>query len=161
MKQAISILLLVVMCACGSSGSTEVSEAVDDPFYMFDDFPDSLFLGLYFDQPIEDSRKNLAQNNFELIDSSGSWRYWNQLDSNEVILPATESLHSFKLMMKSSEIIESIDLLHDLFKRNASSVERSTDFSIYNYEQKTSTFKLSVFEQKDLIRLNFEEQMRR
>jgi hypothetical protein len=99
------------VCACGSSGSTEVSEAVDDPFYMFDDFPDSLFLGLYFDQSIEDSRKNLAQNKFELIDSSGSWRYWNQLDSNEVILPATESLHSFKLMMKSSEIIESIDLL--------------------------------------------------
>jgi hypothetical protein len=161
MKQAISILLFVIMCACGSSGSTEVSEAIDDPFYMFDDFPDSLFLGLYFAQPIEDSRKNLAQNKFELIDSSGAWRYWNQEDSNEVILSATEHLHAFKLIMKSSEILRSMDLLHDRFKRNATSVERSTDFSIYNYEQKTSTFKLSVFEQADLIRLNFEEQMRK
>lgn len=161
MKQALWILLIVMMWACGSSNSSKISKLIDDPLYMFDDFPDSLFLGLYFEQGIEDSRKNLAQNKFELIDSSGSWRYWNQQDSNEVILPATESLHCFKLIMKSSEIIETIDLLHDLFKRNASSAQRSTDFSIYNYERKTSSFKLSVFEQKDLIRLNFEEQMRK
>jgi hypothetical protein len=161
MKQAFSIIFIIMACACGDSDSTQVTEVGDDPLYMFNDFPDSLFLGLYFDQPIEESRKNLEQNNFELIDSSGSWRYWNQQDSNEVILPEGESLHSFKLMMKSSEIIETMDLLHDLFKRNASSVQRSTDFTIYNYEQKTSTFKLSVFEQKDLIRLNFEEQMRK
>lgn len=161
MKQAFSILLIVMMSSCGNNGSTEVSAKGDDPLYMFKDFPDSLFLGLYFDQPTKDSRQNLEQNNFELIDSSGAWRYWNQEDSNEVILPATEHLHSFKLMMKSSEIFRSIDLLHDRFKRNASSAQRSADFSIYNYEQKTASFKLSVFEQQDLIRLNFEEQMRK
>lgn len=161
MKQVISILLIVIVCACVNPNSAEVSETVNDPFDMFDDFPDSLFLGLYFDQVIKDSQQNLEQNKFELIDSSGSWRYWNQEDSNEVILPATEHLHSFKLMMKSSEIVRSVDLLHDLFKHNATSVQRSADFSIYNYEQKTSSFKLSIFEQKDLIRLNFEEQMRR
>lgn len=161
MKRAFSILLISIVSACGSPDSIQTTEAGDDPLYMFNDFPDSLFLGLYFDQSIEDSRKNLERNNFQLIDSSGAWRYWNSEDSNEVILTATEHLHSFKLMMKSSEIIKTIDLLHDLFKRNASSVQRSTDFTIYNYEQKTSSFKLSVFEQKDLIRLNFEEQMRR
>ena len=48
MKQAFWIFLISVISACGNNSSNEVSEAGDDALYMFDDFPDSLFLGLYF-----------------------------------------------------------------------------------------------------------------
>lgn len=160
MRYILVILLLAVLCSCGRQSFT-VTEAWDDPLYVFDDFPDSLFLGLYFDQKTEDARLNMEQNNFELIDSSGAWRYWNQEDSNEVILPATEHLHSFKLMMKSSEIFKSLELLHLLLERGSKTAQRNTGFSIYTYDQKASSFKVSVFEQKDLIRLSFEEQMRK
>lgn len=161
MKQVFLVLLAAMACSCGNTNSIVIPEAVDDPLYVFNDFPDSLFLGLYFDQAIEDSRQNLEQNHFELIDSSGSWRYLNNQDSSEIILPSTEHLHSFKLIMKSAETFKSIELMHALFNRNASSAERNADFSIYSYEQKASSFKLSVFEQQDLIRLNFEEQVRK
>lgn len=161
MKRTVSILLISIVSACGSPDSIQITEAGDDHLYMFNDFPDSLFLGLYFDQSIDDSRKNLEQNKFELIDSSGAWRYWNSEDSNEVILAATEHLHWFKLMMKSAESLKSTELMHTIFKQHAVSAQCSSDFSVYTYNQKTCSFKLSVFEQNDLIRLNFEEQMRR
>lgn len=160
MKNRCSVLLLFVLCSCGRQPFT-ITEVWDDPLYVFDDFPDSLFLSLYFDQPIIDSRQTLVQNNFQLIDSSGSWRYWNSEDSNEVILPALENLHSFKLIMKSTEIFKSLNLLHAMLQHKSSASERNDGFSIYTYEQKALSFKVSVFEQKDLIRLNFEEQMRK
>jgi hypothetical protein len=160
MKEAFSILLIVMMCACGNT-NLNGHVVKEDPLYAFNDFPDSLFFGLYFDQNMEDSRQNLEQNNFVLIDSSGVYRYWSQQDSSEAILPLSANLHSVKLILKSSEMLKSIDLMHAIFKDKSVVAERNTYFSVYSYNLESSSFKLSVFEQKDFIRLNFEEQARK
>lgn len=157
MKEVFSILLIVMICACGNSNPNAYVGIEKDPLDAFNDFPDSLFFGLYFDQNMEDSRQNLEQNNFVLIDSSGAYRYWSQQDSSEAILPSSANLHSFKLILKSSEMLKSIDLMHALFNDRSAAAERNTDFSVYSYNLESSSFKLSVFEQKDFIRLNFEE----
>lgn len=158
MRRYCFILTAALFISCNSQ-SGEIEEVSKDMLFGFNDFPDSLFLGLYFDQPIQEARKNLEQNNFELLDSSGSWSYLNKKDSNEIILPAKEKLHSFKLIMKSKMIFKSADLLHTLFQQDATSIERSSIFSVYNYDQTNSSFKVSVFEQKDFIRLQFEQRI--
>lgn len=158
MKLSWFFLIAVFCFSCDSqTGGTE--DVSNDALFGFDNFPDSLFLGLYFDQPIEDARKNLEENNFELLDSSGSWSYLNKEDSNEIILPAKEKLHSFKLIMKSERVLKSVDLLHGLFKQESTSGERSSIFSVYNYDLTNSSFKVSVFEQQDFIRLQFEQRI--
>ena len=155
----IGFILVAALCfSCGnqSVNNTGVS---NDPLYYFNDFPDSLFLGIYFDQPIDEARNNLEQNGFELLDSSGSWSYLNKKDSNEIILPPREKLSSFKLIMKSARILKSPDLLHNLFRQKATSAQRSADFSVYHYNQKKSSFKVSIFKQEEFIRLSFEERV--
>lgn len=150
-------ILLLVGCTGGQAGEDIQTDQNDHPLFAFNDFPDSLFYGVYFGQPFEDSQQNLRQNGFELRDSSGSFYYTKFADSTEVIIAPIAKIKSLKIILKSDNYLKSKEDLLLLFKAKSYTFDSAAGFSVFDYKTKEFDFKLSVFSQENFMRLNFEQ----
>lgn len=152
------LICFTVSCSGSLVSGTESGEPVN-PLAGFTDFPDSLFEGLYLGQPLADARNNLLQNGFEAVDSSGSFNYWRQGDSIEVIVPDAAKIRTLKIMLHSTACLAAKQRLLNGFSASAERARQSAQFSVFDYQCNDLDFKLTVFSQKDFIRLNFEQQI--
>jgi hypothetical protein len=152
-------LLITGLIGCSGNHSNEdvLKDKRNHPLFAFNDFPDSLFYGVYFDQPIEEAKQNLLENGFALIDSSGSFYYRKTTDSTEVILAPPAKIRSLKIILKSTDYLQSKEDLLVLFRARSGSFHTAPEFSVLDFMTKDFSFKLSVFSQKNFIRLNFEK----
>jgi hypothetical protein len=155
-----SAVWLVLLTGCASSADNEHdTSGTEDPLQAFAHFPDSLFEGIYWNQPISQAAENLISENFELIDTSGARTYYKFTDSTQVILPENTHVHSLKLVLRSQVYLSEKERLLSGFERASVSARRSHDFSVFDYDLSDVDFKLTAFIQKDFIRLNFEQRM--
>lgn len=150
------VCITALSTSCSSDGSIQGDSEVHTNFPQLVEFPDTLFCGLYWNQPLEESRKNLLQRGFQLTDSSGVWRYWSQMDSTEMILPATSELTSFKVFMRSAQALKNGQELTDLLQAHSQSVVKGQDFTVFSYQTTQHEFKVSKFVQSEFIRLTYE-----
>lgn len=151
--------VFLILCASCSANFDTTNEAGYDPHAAFNDFPDSLYYGVYFNQPIVDAQENLQEHGFRLVDSSGSFRYKNQSDSAEVILQQTDELHTMKIILRSADQLYLKESLRDIFAMSASSYDNSAEFAVYHYTREKNSFEVTLFEQQEFIRLYFEEKL--
>ena len=153
------ILFLILFSFLFSCGNTENENEIKEveQFPAFDDFPDSIFYGVNFDQSIQETETELFALGFELNDSSGSKYFVNKNDSTEFILPDKNKLSSFKIFLYSNHYLTNKQLLLNRFEINASEGSLSDEFSVFQYDLDSVDFKLSVFAQSDYLRLSFEE----
>src|SRR5688572_1661342 len=104
----VGLLAVFLTNACSdASGHANSVNASSDPLYAFNDFPDSLFHGIYWNQPIAESRNQLTKQGFELVDSSGALNYYNQADSTQVIIPDESKIRNLKLVLRSHNYLAS------------------------------------------------------
>lgn len=150
--------LAVVSCQNGPGMVTDEHSSSDSFINQFSGFPDTLFNQVYLDQNTEYSRQCLSEAGFNLIDSSGAWRYLRVSDSCEVILSQSLKLNTMKMYLRSRVVLADSRDLKALFSLDAVSEFGRASFTIYRYEQ---GFKLSCFEEPDQIRLNFEQNQHR
>lgn len=148
-----------VACTRNNQESQNVLDLQEDPLGAFNDFPDSLYHGIYFGITTEETTNWLDDHNFRLLDSSGLWRYVNDIDSTEFLVPFTPELRSFKIILNGSDYLKGVNDLTALFQAKAVSADFSSEFDIYEFVTGKNEFKLSVFKQPEYIRLNFELKM--
>jgi len=154
-----SLFLVTIVGMTGCAGNTtkrhtELSPA--DPLAAFGDFPDSLFYGIYWNQPLNESQQSMHVNGFELVDSSGAWTFYNEEDSTSVIVPYESKVHSLKLVLRSKGYRTNQERLMTGFESAAITAAQSPEFSSFSFDLKNLDFKLTAFIQPDFIRLNFE-----
>lgn len=155
MRSFLVVAVLLLLNGCKNHQAPE-SGAEPDELPGFAHFPDTLFYGICWNAPTVDARNRLVENKFDLIDSSGTWRYQNVADSTEVLLPQEADVRAFKVCLYSQVYLRNEDKLMLLFENSASTKEISPFLSVFEYDLSNERFKLSVFVQPELIRLNFE-----
>jgi hypothetical protein len=161
MNRCFFCCLLLLLGGCGAALENEADAGnAGDPLVAFNDFPDSLFNSIYWDQPLAEAQSNLHAKGFELIDSSGAFNYYNPGDSTQVIIPESRKIQSLKLLLYSKGYRSQKKRLLDGFTLFATSASQSPEFSVFDYDLGFVDFKLTVFMQEDFIRLNFELQRR-
>ncbi|MBK9190612.1 MAG: hypothetical protein IPM77_03410 [Crocinitomicaceae bacterium] len=154
---AIAVLFSAfVSCTSDEQSSELKTDSSKDPLEAFNDFPDSLFHGIYFGQTTEETTRWLDNHHFRLLDSSGLWRYINDVDSTEFLVPLTPELRSFKIILNGYDYLNGVNGLKALFQAESVSADFSSEFDIYEFVTGKNEFKLSVFKQPEYIRLNFE-----
>ena len=151
-------VLALSFSSCGNP-EFEDNEEKSSLFPAFDDFPDSLFYGVNFGQTIEEIENELIPVGYQIKDSSGSMYFYNDKDSTEFILPDKSTLSSFKIFLRSTHYLSHTKELLECFRTSSASSDLSDEFSVFQYESVGVDFKLSVFSQRDYLRLSFEERV--
>lgn len=152
----------LVLLGCSSGSTVDSGTLVDKPWVKgFEHFPDSIYYGLIFDEPVSGARRKLEQQEFTLLDSSGVWNFYRQQDSAQVFLELQGEVHALKIILKSYNILSASDDLRHYFNESATSSMGEAEFQLFEYRHGNSAFKLTFFEQHDFVRLNFEQQLKK
>jgi hypothetical protein len=150
------LVLVLLGCSGGSTEPSIMAPEAEDPLQAFDNFPDSLFHGIYFGQPTLEARSLLESQHYQILDSSGAWRYFNDADSTELLIPLLPKINSLKIILSGADYLNNMAKLQALFESKSISADLSPEFDIYEFETAANKFKLSIFKQTDYIRLSFE-----
>jgi len=153
----VSLFALALLgCSEGHTEPSMITTEEEDPLHAFDDFPDSLFHGIYFGQTTAEARIWLENQHYQILDSSGAWRYFNYADSTEFLIPLLPKINSLKIILSGADYLTNMAKLQALFKSKSISADLSPEFDIYEFETAANKFKLSIFKQTDYVRLSFE-----
>lgn len=123
-------------------------------FPFFDDFPDSIFYGVYVDQNTELAVHSLNQNGFKLIDSSATYVFMRTEDSIDVYLPDQKEVKELKVFLRSEKMIRERNKLIQGFVLQSKSSENSTDYNICEYDYMGGNMKVSIFTDGGFIRIH-------
>ncbi|MFT4601119.1 MAG: hypothetical protein ACI857_001297 [Arenicella sp.] len=145
------VLLSLVSCSSNDSVSEEVSESEIERY--FGNFPESPFLDLQFDEPIEQSQLKLSNQKFRQQEfQEDDWR--TEDEKVEVLFHDQEKLAQFKIFFfdKKEEFLDELELK---MTDSASKSEKMDSFSVYSFDTDRTKYTVTLFSFENLIRLQF------
>jgi hypothetical protein len=83
--------------------------------------------------------------------------HFKSLDSEvEIILPESDVLNNFKVFFYHEDDIEQKEQFLSFFSENSEEESTSNEFSYFTFKTQKAHFSITLFEQEDFLRLNFE-----
>lgn len=150
-----ALALLALMISC--SGSSETDEAEQRTFTeeYFPQFP-----GLHFRNVALGTTDFVAKTTLEkegYREKSGhTLHFENTNDQTEVVFPDDDLLYSFKVFFFAEEHLAKAEEIKSLFDQYAVEAHTSDSFSVWSFDTIAIQFKITLFEQPELLRLHYE-----
>lgn len=150
-----SFLIILIAFACGSepSHSEETIEGIEGKY--FPGFPGTHFQHVVLGSSLFVAKTTLEEKGYHPKDDQSN-HYVNEQHETEVILPDSDLLYNFKVFFFAEEDINNVSEFKELFSTNAVEEHASEEFSIYKFNSISQEFSITLFQQADFIRLNYE-----
>lgn len=148
-----SILLIVLGCNDSNLSDNELVQETDIcDFPSFCDFPAFPFEDLAFGLDNETVMLRLKSSDFALSEQENF--YYRKQDSIGIFLPNSDELNNFKIIIENKHYLSKKDDFLSFLEENASKSNKNENFWVGNFMLE-QPFKMSVFSQKDYLRLEY------
>lgn len=156
MKYLILALIPFLIFSCAGndhSDSENEIETIGDKY--FPQFPSKQFHDVIFGRSFTEAESALKDHGYSSKDEQPN-HFVNDNLQTEVILCENDLLQEFKVFFFNQEDLKSADEFRALFSKHANEEFPSPEFCVYNFNYLSKAFSVTLFEQPDFIRLNFE-----
>ena len=152
------VLTMLFMSACsGKKNPNQNTGNSTDLFADFGKYPDTAFAGIFIEQPVQDAKNILIEQQFIVTDSSGSIQLYRNMDSTVVLLKGEQVIDEVRVVMRSINKINASGVLIKKFNCGKAVQNTKRNYFLFTCIGKSGVFKTSVFIQSDYIRISFKK----
>lgn len=144
-----------VCFACTSTPTVEESAEQNEIDIFFPDFPECQYKTLALGDSVQVLIEHLRKEGYlEFNHQRGHWK--NEKSETEVILPDAPVAYEFKVFFYSIRDINKSEKFKHFFEDRATESHFGNEFSVYKVSGSSKEFNVTLFEQPEFLRLNFE-----
>ncbi|MEZ4922385.1 MAG: hypothetical protein R2780_04370 [Crocinitomicaceae bacterium] len=151
----LAIILFLTSCEFGEEKKAVPADGTSKVDRFFPRFPDQQFEFICLGDETSVIIEKLEKEGYELKpDHQNQFR--NELKEIEVIIPETNAVNSFRVFLYNKYDITCYEEFVTFFSSRSKTKNLSNEFSVFEFETEEMEFTITIFQQPDFIRLNYE-----